>query len=335
MTQRAGAFAQLPGVLADLGGDPAPIFAGSGIDPATLSPQTRVPFDVMLGILDRAARQTGCAHIGLLMGLRFTFAIHGPIGQLMLSAATLGQALSDFVAWQPGYSSGAIVYLNRLGEEYALGYGSYAAAAPGSRVLYDGIIGIAVRMVDALTGGAVKPIEVHFSHRKPRSVSDYAHLLNVPMRFNQDRTCVILDAAAMQTPLPGADPQAHRRVLEQIEQAVFAEPPDTVTRTRHALRHVLPMGKPTLARVADRMGMHPRTLERRLAQEGQVFEALRDEVRYVMARELLELTDIPVGEIAAVLSFASPSVFADAFRRISGISPSAWRSAQSRDQPKG
>jgi AraC-like DNA-binding protein len=78
------------------------------------------------------------------------------------------------------------------------------------------------------------------------------------------------------------------------------------------------------------MGVHPRTLERRLAGEGQTFETLRDEVRFSVARELLELTDIPVGEIGAILAFASPGVFTDAFRRVSATSPSAWRATASR-----
>lgn len=325
MTQRAGVLAELPGVLRDMGADASLAFAGSGIDCEKLSPETRVAFDAMLQVLDRASRLAACPHLGLLIGRRFTFAIHGPIGQLMLSAPDLGQALTDFVSWQPGYSSGAIVYLNRFEEEFAWGYGTYAASTPGSRVLYDAVVGVGIRMVHELTNGAARPIEVQFSHRKPESIADYARLLNLPLRFNQHRTCLVLDAATMRMPLPRADREARQRLLAEIEAAVFATPPDVSTRTRHALRHVLPIGRPTLSRVATAMGLHRRTLERRLAAEGQSFEGLRDEVRQAMARELLELTDIPIGEIGAILAFASPGVFAEAFRRMTGTTPSAWR----------
>jgi AraC-like DNA-binding protein len=325
MTQRAGVLCELPGVLRDLGADVPAVFAGSGIDPATLSADTRVTFDTLLDLLERASRQAECPHLGLLVGLRFTFTMHGPIGQLMMTAPSLGQALIDFVSWQPGYSSGAIVYLNRLEDEYALGYGTYAASKPGSRVLYDAVIGVGIRMVHDLTKGAVKPVEAQFSHREPKRVSVYARLLNVPVRFNQHRTCLILDAEALRTPLPRSDPEARRLILDKIETALFAVPPDVSTRTRQALRHVLHTGRPTLAAVASAMSLHPRTLERRLADEGQTFGALRDEVRFAVGRELLELTDIPIGDIGAILGFASPSVFADAFRRASGTPPSAWR----------
>jgi AraC-like DNA-binding protein len=330
VTQRAGVLSELPGLLHELGVDPSAVFEGSGLDPATLGPETRVPFDDLLEILDRAARQSECPHLGLLLGLRFTLRIHGAIGLLMQAAPSLRQALIDFVSWQPGYSSGAIVYLNRLGDEYALGYGTYAVSAPGSRVLYDAIVGVGLRMVHDLTNGAARPVEVQLSHRAPETASAYGRLLKVPVRFNQHRSCLILDAEALRTPLPRSDPEAHRRLRAEIERAVFKVPPDASTRTRHALRQVLCTAKPTLSRVALEMGVHPRTLERRLAGEGQTFETLRDEVRFSVARELLELTDIPVGEIGAILAFASPGVFTDAFRRVSATSPSAWRATASR-----
>ena len=55
------------------------------------------------------------------------------------------------------------------------------------------------------------------------------------------------------------------------------------------------------------------------------FEALCDALRFGAAREYLDLTDLPVSEISAALAYASPSVFAEAFRRWSGLSPTAWR----------
>jgi len=324
-TQRAGVLSELPGVLRDQGCDLSAVFDGTGIDPTTLSPATRVPFDALLKVLDRASSQADCPHLGLLVGLRFSFTIHGPIGQLMLTAPSLNQALIDFVSWQPGYSSGAIVYLNRIGDEYALGYGTYAASAPGSQVLYDAVIGVGLRMILDLTNGAVKPLEVQFSHRTPSDTSAYARLLNVPMRFNQHRTCLVLDAKTLRVRLPTSDPAARDQILGEIKQTVLGSPQDFSARTRHALRHVLHTGKPTLSAVASELGLHPRTLERRLAEHGDTFGNLRDGVRFAVARELLELTNIPVGEIGAILSFASPSVFTDAFSRVSGTTPSAWR----------
>lgn len=333
MTQRAGVLCELPQVLRDLGVDVATVFRGSGVDPSEINPNTRVPFNRLLNLLHGAEQATNCPHLGLLIGLRFTFDIHGPIGQLMLSAATVRDAFSDFVIWQPGYSSGAIVYLNRYGDEYAIGYGSLAASCPGSKVLYDAIIGVGVQMLRKMTNGAVKPVEIHFSHHPPEHPTDYARLLRVPVRYNQHRTCLILDEAGMQMALPSADSAARRNILARIRNAAFQTPPDVSTLTRQAIRRVMLVAKPTLPAVAFQMGVHPRTLERRLAKKDQTFGLLRDAVRFSVAKELLELTDIPLGDIAAHLWYASPGVFSGAFRRLSGTTPSEWRAEAPRIKP--
>ena len=82
-----------------------------------------------------------------------------------------------------------------------------------------------------------------------------------------------------------------------------------------------------MADVAERLGMHPRALRRRLRAEGTTFEAIRDEVRQVAARELLRLGDLGIADIAATLDYSNPSSFVHAFRRWNGTSPGRWRSA--------
>lgn len=325
MTQRAGVLSKLPAVLRDLGADVASVFEETGINPDTLDADTRVAFTAMLSVLERAARLTRCPHLGLLIGHRFNFVLHGPIGQLMLTAPRLGQALADFVTWQPGYSSGAIVYMHRFEDVCAFGYGAYAASHSGSHVLYDAVVGVAIRMIEVLTNGAAKPIEIQFSHRAPNDTTAYARLLKIPMQFDQHRNCILLDTKSLQVSLPSSDPELRCQLQAEIARSVFHDTPDLSTRTRHALRHVLFANTPTLPAVAAEMNLHPRTLERRLARERQTFRSLRDDVRFAVARELLELTEIPIGEIAAILAFASPGVFTEAFRRLSGTSPSQWR----------
>jgi AraC-like DNA-binding protein len=93
------------------------------------------------------------------------------------------------------------------------------------------------------------------------------------------------------------------------------------------MRGALCMGDVTMTALAAQLGMHAKTLERHLAKEQTNFETLRGEVRYVVARDLLDVTDLPVGEIALALSYATPSAFNHAFRRWSGTTPSDWRAA--------
>ena len=81
--QRASAVAELPALLGEIGVDPARVFDGTGVDPATLAPDTRLPFDALHALLDRAAGASGMPDIGLRLGLRFRMEHHGAIGALM------------------------------------------------------------------------------------------------------------------------------------------------------------------------------------------------------------------------------------------------------------
>lgn len=322
VTQRGGPLSELPGLLQELGVDALPVFDGSGIDPVDLSPDTPVRFADLLPLLERATRQADCPHLGLVLGLRFDLMKHhGPIGRLMLTAPSVRQALIDCVSWQLGYSKGAIVYLNQLGDDYIFGYGTYSASGPGTRVLYDIIVGVAVRIVRELTDGAETPIEVHFCHRQPDDPNFYKQLLKHPMRFNQQHNGILLGAETMRKRPPYADPDLRQRLLGELPKKMWETPPSLADQVGHALRHSLHVGKPTITEVSKQLGLHPRTLRRRLASEGTTFAALRDDVRFSVARELLDLTDIPIGEIGAILSFASPGVFSETFRRWTGATP--------------
>jgi AraC-like DNA-binding protein len=84
-------------------------------------------------------------------------------------------------------------------------------------------------------------------------------------------------------------------------------------------------GKDSLRQVARAVGLHPRSLERHLKAEGASFDALRDEVRFVLAKELLALTSLPVGEIGASLNYGSHSSFVHAFQRWAATTPTKWR----------
>ncbi|MCZ0964321.1 AraC family transcriptional regulator [Paracoccus benzoatiresistens] len=324
--QRVGVLSELPDVLHVLGADPAAVFHGSGIAPHSLSPDLRLAFPDLLLILERAARISGCSYIGLLLGRRFELLRHhGVMGQLMHSAPTLKQAIVDFVTRQPGYSSGAIVYLNQFGDKYDFGYGTYAPSAPGARVLYDTVVSVGMRMVQELTNGTAKPASAHFSHGADQHRAIYSRLLNLPVQFNQPRSGLMLPEAAMRKAPLRADPAERQRLLAVIRDMNPRTAADLATRVSHSIRHQLHYEGPTMSAVARELGIHPRTLRRRLKDEGETFENLLDRVRYAVACELLGLTVIPISEVADVLGFASLAVFSRAFRRWSGTSPSSWR----------
>ena len=73
--------------------------------------------------------------------------------------------------------------------------------------------------------------------------------------------------------------------------------------------------------------MSPRTLQRRLADEGARFHDLVDELRRELALEYVRDRRRPLGEIAYLLGYAELSPFLRAFKRWTGKTPSELRGA--------
>ena len=95
---------------------------------------------------------------------------------------------------------------------------------------------------------------------------------------------------------------------------------------RRVLRTELLRDTCSATMVARLFSMHRRTMNRHLNAEGLAFRQVANQIRFEIACELLENTDMALGQVAALLRYSEPSAFTRAFRRWSGQSPSAWRS---------
>jgi AraC-like DNA-binding protein len=100
-----------------------------------------------------------------------------------------------------------------------------------------------------------------------------------------------------------------------------------ITDVRRVLRTELLRDTCSAAGIARLFSMHRRTLSRHLRTRGLTFRQVANEVRFEIACELLENTDMALCQIAATLKYSEPSAFTRAFRRWCGQSPSEWRAS--------
>ncbi|RDH79048.1 helix-turn-helix domain-containing protein [Mycolicibacterium moriokaense] len=89
--------------------------------------------------------------------------------------------------------------------------------------------------------------------------------------------------------------------------------------------HRLADGALTVGLTADQLGLHPRTLQRRLAAEGSSFVVLVDKVRRETAEQCLRDTDISLEHLTRLLGYAEQSVLTRACQRWFNASPTSYR----------
>ena len=224
--QRAASLMQLPGLLAGLGVGLEEVLAETGVTPGQLRPDAFIPYSAFLAILDNACRFTGHDDIGLQLGQRQTLAALGPLGIAMRHAATLGEALAAFVAFQIGNSTGGAVYLIRAEQDVILGYGVYEQTVRASPQIYDMVLAVGCNLISELTAGAVGPAEILLSRPTPGDPTAYQRLGRCPVRFGQSQTGLLLTSASLAFRLPEADASRH-----DAARAASSRPSKTRDRT--------------------------------------------------------------------------------------------------------
>ena len=81
--------------------------------------------------------------------------------------------------------------------------------------------------------------------------------------------------------------------------------------------------------VASTLKTTTHTLRRRLKEEGNSFQEIKDSLRRDRALRLLSDTDMSVQEIAELLGFSEPAAFNRAFKKWLGTTPGSYRKSGS------
>lgn len=323
--QRAASLILLPSLLAELGVGLDAVLEGTRVTRDQLRPDSFIRYASYVAVLHNAAIATGRDDIGLMLGRRQTLAALGPLGNVMRHAATLGEALAEFTKFQINNSTGGAVYLMRADRDVILGYGVYDPSIRVSPHIQDMVLAVGCNLIAELTRGAVGPDEIFLSRPTPKDPGPYQRLADCPVRFEQIQTALLLRASKLAFPLPEANSDLHDRAGASLVSVLESPRGEVSGHVRHLLRPLLLAGRGRMEDVADRLGIHPRAMRRRLQMEGATFEAIKDEVRYAAARELLLIRALSITDIALTLDYSSASSFVHAFRRWTGAPPGVWR----------
>jgi AraC-like DNA-binding protein len=171
-----------------------------------------------------------------------------------------------------------------------------------------------------------RPVRVLLRRPEPADASPYRDLYLCPVMFGADEDALIISAAA-------AD---ERRIIHHSElantfdamliaQLAELDRNDLVARCKSEILDTLADGAPEAKHIAEQLHVSQRTLQRKLAERDTSFQGLVDETRRELALRLLDNPSHSVTEVTFLTGFSTPSAFARAFSRWTGLSPTDWR----------
>jgi len=189
--------------------------------------------------------------------------------------------------------------------------------------------GLAYKVFTDISGGHWKPLAVHATRKAPEDLTVWRRMYPAPIEFESTFNGFSCTPQSLRMPNPRADPVMARNAQRLLGLVRVDFGPRPVSeRVRRTLGLLLPSGRITLDQVAARMGMSPRSLQRRLEEEGHHFGELLSEVRKELAAAYLATSEQPVTAVAGLLGYGSPSSFTRWFTGAFGTTPQAWRASQ-------
>jgi AraC-like DNA-binding protein len=311
-----------------LGLDTTQILRAAKLDRATLEdPDARIPVE-QIGLLWRQAYELSKDPNLALHAIEvLPFGAYRVIDFLGASAPTIGAALTKVSDYFPIINS--LVHLPYETGDRQVTFGVEAPSRPEiiTRPYAEYTLAAIFLRTRIVTNQKFALIRVDFSHPRPADISEHERIFECPVHFGADACRLVMTREAWDTPCAGSEAtlfsvlDAHARML--IDQVPNAN--DIVAQVRKAIEAELRGGDPKLETVARQLAMSPRTLQRRLRDQGVMFNDILDEMRFRAAKSYLAQRDVAGTEVAYLLGFAEQSSFNHAFKRWAGLTPTEYR----------
>lgn len=326
---RGAALRKFVEFVTQLGGDAHGLLAKFQIDPSVLTNRHAVvPYRAFVQLLERTAVELACPDFGMrLASVQDGTKVLGPLEVAMRNSATVGAAFRYCAEHVRAYSTATQVALEERPGEGAVFLRCEILVPklpPHPQTLEHGLL-LTQHAARQLSGGKVQAREIWCMHEPVSPMGVYRANFGAVVKFGQPANGAWFDARDLDVAIPDADPQLYELATHFIDQRFPSSEPGLSTRVRSIVERLLLAGACSYGGVAAELGMHPRTLQRRLRTEGESFEAIKDSVRRDIALRYLRQPDIPLIRVAEMLGYSETSVLSRSCYRWFSASPRQLR----------
>jgi AraC-like DNA-binding protein len=312
---------------AQAGVAPDELLRAARLDARALAAETSFPRSTLYVLSELAVSMTRDPALGLHWGENVRANTFNPISHLLAHSPTLRDALQALAELHRLFSSQAGFHLAEHDTKVTLRQHVMIGASPAAERFASELLVAGVYKLVQSFGPNARPERVCFTYPAPAYRSEYTRLFDATERFDQAFTGLVFDQALLDLASPDKDADvfhalrgiAERRIMRAAQRVPFA------TRVRDALVQRLENRRLEMDEVARSLGVSKRTLRRRLVAEGTSYVALVNEAQGLVAKRLLQAKQLSIQEAAFALGFADTRTFHRAFKRWTGMTPSAFR----------
>jgi len=290
-------------------------------------PYRRIPVSHYVAILEDAARFAADPMIGAKIGMGSRPSDLGPVGLLFAASGTLRAGLARLARTLEVWQDSTQIDLRDEEGRLSWSYRHVDAEIGPHRQDDESAIFATASIAKEAFGTATRPVEVHFAHAARSDPAFYARYFGVRPLFGQSANRLFFAADAADHVVRVEDSNLTAMLERHICDLAKArtEADDLIMRVRNAVCAALPTHRTTLEDVAGKLGITPRTLQRRLAERHTSLREVVISVRIDASRALLGEGDLPIADVARNLGYSDGTAFWRAFKARTGMTPLAYR----------
>ena len=324
-----------PDLVRQMGGNPQPLMRQIGIRSAKKLTDggSGATYRQMIHLIELAATGLRCPDFGMrLATVQSGSAMFGPLGLAMKNSRTFGEALDYVSKHTYAHSLAARIWLKRSPARKIVfvGHDILVDGVPNKCQAMEQILLLGHLAALEITGRRARVRKVHFRHQPVSPLKTYRRYFGCAVRFGQSEDGVIFSEADFACPIVHPDSHLYQAVTSFIDASFTRYRPPLHAQARGVIMQLLGTEHCTNERIAAALNLHPRTLHRRLREEGTSFQQIKDEVRRDAMLYYIQQTELEFASISERLGFAEQAVMTRTCHRWFSASPTGLRSHGSR-----
>ena len=303
------------------------VASGAALDDIDFSrPDDRVTVARDAALWHFLARFRPDSSLGVRIGAGAVPRDYGLAGYAMAFSATLGDAIARLVKYHHLISQAILLRLSQRPDAFVVTEGDIATGVD-IPIAIDYALAALLSVCRALTGVSITPVEVTFTYPRPASTLEHRRWFACPLHFGAQRSSIALRRRDCALLVPQGDETLAGYLSDYAEQMLrtLTRGSSVTERARAAIWAQLSSSKPSVSTVAKALDVAPRTLQRRLAQEGTSVHGQVEHLRKSMATAILRDPSRSIDDVAFLLGYTEPSSFYRSFKRWTGQTPQEYR----------
>ncbi|MDG1311793.1 MAG: AraC family transcriptional regulator ligand-binding domain-containing protein [Porticoccaceae bacterium] len=327
-TVYAAPISTLLQVSEQLGLDTNALLMASGLEASELTiPDRRFPVSNYFRLFQQMADASRDPDIGLTVG-RVTF-LKGLNLQLYLS--TVCQSFRDYLNLIPSALRlrGDIGQITayRDGNLVELRWEPLLSQTGLRRYISDDILAASAGIFDSLCVMPVSVVKANFTYSRPQDMTRLEDTFGRNLAFDQPYSSLFFEREALGFPMLKQDYQAWSDQDNPFREFFEGDDPadQLLSNLRQSIVQYLPEGEVTIDKLASKLNISRRTLQRRLSERDTSFLNILQEVRSKVALRYLSDKRLGITEIAFLLGYGDQGSFSSAFKSWHGVSPRDYR----------